>query len=101
MVVEHQHLIGIFTERDLLRLERTGQHGLGATHILNSRLDTPRDDLRRIKQSAIPIEGDQIKLPGLWRGAHRGTGGCTESINCCRAAGSGALTVTGRALTGC
>ena len=73
----------------------------GATHILHRRLDATRDDLRRIKQSAIPIEGDQIKLPGLWRGAHRGTGGCTESINCCRAAGSGALTVTGRALTGC
>ena len=37
--------------------------GLLAPHIHHSKLDAPRDDGGRVKQGAVPIKGDQVKLP--------------------------------------
>ena len=49
-------------ERHANHIRRSLVGRLGPTHIHHRRLNATGDDLRGVKQRAVPIEGNQIKL---------------------------------------
>ena len=44
--------------------------GFVAAHIHHRRLDAAGDDGGGVEQRAVPVEGNQVKLAGIWRHGH-------------------------------